>query len=58
VGLKGLDKQATWSFSRVDGWVYGHGSFCLTSHRVPVLGFFAWMTNSGHEAKRSQTNAN
>lgn len=53
-GLTGLDKEATWSFSRADGWVYGHGSFCLTSHRVPVLGFFAWMTNSGHEAKRMQ----
>jgi hypothetical protein len=51
-GLTGLDQQATWSYSRADGWVYGHGSFSLVSHAVSVLGFFAWMPNSGHEAKR------
>lgn len=49
--LRGLDKDATWSYSRADGWVYGHGTFCLTSHDVPVLGCFLWMPNSGHEAK-------
>lgn len=51
-GLRGVDRDATWSYSKADGWIYGHGSFCLTSHDVAVLGFFAWMPNSGHEAKR------
>lgn len=32
VGLTGLDKEATWSYSKADGWLYGHGTFCLTSH--------------------------
>ncbi len=50
--LKGLDKEATWSKSRADGWVYGHGSFSMVSHEIPVLGCFMWMPNSGHEAKR------
>jgi hypothetical protein len=54
--LRGLDKDATWSFSQTDGWVYGHGSFCLTSHRrpgfPPLLGRFVWMPNSAHEGKR------
>lgn len=31
-GLRGLDTEATWSKSHSDGWVYGHGSFCLVSH--------------------------
>lgn len=53
-GLRGLDKEATWGTSRTDGWVYGHGSFCLTSHTLPVLGLFQWMPNSGHEAKRME----
>jgi hypothetical protein len=35
-----------------DGWVYGHGSFSLTSHKHPVLGCFVWMKNSANEAKR------
>jgi hypothetical protein len=51
-GLTGLDKEATWSYSHADGWVYGHGSFSLVSHKVPVLGLFCWMPNSAHEAKR------
>jgi hypothetical protein len=51
-GLKGLDKEATWSTSRADGWVYGHGSFSIVSHKVPFLGCFMWMPNSAHEAKR------
>ena len=51
-GLRGLDKEATWSKSHADGWVYGYGSFSLTSHRAPVLGCFMWMPNSGKEAKR------
>lgn len=53
-GLRGLDREATWGKSRSDGWVYGHGSFALVSHQVPVLGRFAWMPNSGHEAKRME----
>ena len=51
-GLRGIDKDATWCKSNTDGWVYGHGSFSLTSHKVPVLGCFIWMPNSGNEAKR------
>lgn len=51
-GLRGLDKEATWGKSNTDGWVYGHGSFSLTSHKVPFLGCFIWMKNSGNEAKR------
>lgn len=53
-GLTGLDQEATWSYSHADGWVYGHGSFCLVSHHLPVLGLFQWMPNSAHEAKRLQ----
>jgi hypothetical protein len=56
--LRGLDREATWSFSNTDGWVYGHGSFCLSSHpqqgHPPVLGRFIWMPNSANEAKRLQ----
>lgn len=51
-GLRGLDKEATWAKSQTDGWVYGHGSFSLTSHKTPVLGCFLWMNNSSNEAKR------
>jgi hypothetical protein len=50
--LRGIDKQASWCKSNADGWVYGHGSFCLTSHKVPFLGCFVWMKNSSNEAKR------
>ena len=50
--LRGIDKEASWCKSRADGWVYGHGSFCLTSHGIPFLGRFVWMKNSGNEAKR------
>jgi len=53
-GLTGLDKQATWSYSLADGWVYGHGSFALVSHKLPVLLQFRWMPNSAHEAKRME----
>lgn len=52
VGLTGLDKEATWSYSKADGWIYGHGSFAIVSHRIPILGLFQWMPNSAHEAKR------
>ena len=51
-GLHGVDKDATWGKSQADGWVYGHGSFSLVSHKVPVLGCFLWMKNSANEAKR------
>lgn len=51
-GLRGLDKDATWCKSHSDGWVYGHGTFSLTSHKKPVLGCFLWMRNSANEAKR------
>ena len=50
-GLTGLDKQATWSFSKTDGWVYGHGSYCESSHEIPFLLTFKWMPNSGNESK-------
>lgn len=51
-GLHGVDREATWSKSQSDGWVYGHGSFCLVSHSPCVLGAFKYMRNSAHEAKR------
>lgn len=51
-GLTGLDKEATWSYSKADGWIYGHGTFCLTSHSKSVVGLFIWMPNSAHEGKR------
>jgi hypothetical protein len=51
-GLRALDQEATWSYSNADGWVYGHGSFCITTHETPVLGMFKWMPNSANEAKR------
>jgi hypothetical protein len=50
--LRGVDQEATWSKSRSDGWVYGHGSFCLVSHSPCLLGAFKYMRNSAHEAKR------
>ncbi len=53
-GLTGLDKSATWSFSKADGWIYGHGSFALVSHKTPILLQFKWMPNSAHEAKRME----
>lgn len=51
-GLTGLDRDATWSYSLADGWVYGHGSFCLATHGKSVLGLFIWMPNAAHEGKR------
>jgi hypothetical protein len=50
--LRGVDRDATWGKSHSDGWVYGHGSFCLVSHRPCVLGAFKYMRNNAHEAKR------
>jgi hypothetical protein len=51
-GLRGVDQEATWSKSHSDGWVYGHGSFCLVAHSPCVLGAFKYIRNSAHEAKR------
>ena len=51
-GLHGLDKEATWGKSASKGWIYGHGTFCLTSFKIPIVGLFCWMRNSANEAKR------
>lgn len=53
-GLTGLDREATWSYSKTDGWIYGHGSFAIVSHQIPVLLQFKWMKNSASEAKRME----
>lgn len=53
-GLRGLDKQAKWGFSRTKSWIYGHGTFSLTAMEAPILGIFQWMPNSGNEAKRME----
>lgn len=55
--LHGLDQDATWSKSRADGWMYGHGSFSMVTHGTPILGCFLWMPNSAHEAKRMYVEA-
>jgi len=51
-GLKGLDTEATWSYSKSDGWVYGHGTFCMVACGHCMLGAFPGMRNSANEAKR------
>jgi hypothetical protein len=51
-GLTGLDTAASWSYRKSDGWVYGHGTFCMVACRNRILGAFKWMRNSAHEAKR------
>lgn len=51
-GLTGLDQEALWGKSNADGWVYGHGSFSMTSYDIPIVGLFQWMPNSAHEGKR------
>lgn len=53
-GLTGLDKEATWGKSMAKGWVYGHGTFMLTPYKIPIVGIFRWMPNSGNEAKRME----
>lgn len=53
-GLTGVDKEATWGKSRADGWIYGHGTFSLTPHKIPIIGIFQWMPNSANEAKRME----
>lgn len=52
--LRGLDKDGTWGKSQADGWIYGHGTFSLTPHDLPIVGIFQWMPNSGNEAKRME----
>ena len=52
--LHGVDREATWGKSRAKGWIYGHGTFMLTSYRLPIVGIFQWMPNSGNEAKRME----
>jgi hypothetical protein len=47
-----VDTDATWSYSKSDGWVYGHGTFCMVACQSCLLGTFKWMRNSAHEAKR------
>ena len=39
-GLRGLDTEGTWSYSRSDGWGYGHGTFCLVACKHCILGAF------------------
>ncbi len=51
-GLRGVDKQATWSKSVAKSWVYGHGTFMLTPLNIPIVGIFQYMVNSANEAKR------
>lgn len=51
-GLRGLDTDGTWSYSKSDGWIYGHGTFCMVACQSRILGAFKWMRNSAHEAKR------
>jgi hypothetical protein len=51
-GLTGLDTAASWSYSKSDSWVYGHGTFCMVACKSRLLGAFKWMRNSAHEAKR------
>jgi hypothetical protein len=51
-GLRGLDTEGTWSYSRSAGWVYGHGTFCLVACKNRMLGAFKWMRNRANEAKR------
>jgi hypothetical protein len=51
-GLTGLDTEATWSYSKSDGWVYGHGTFCMVACTSRILGAFKWMRHSANEAKR------
>jgi hypothetical protein len=51
-GLRGLDTDGTWSYSKSEGWGYGHGTCCMVACQSRVLGAFKWMRNSAHEAKR------
>ena len=50
--LRGVDQEATWSKRHSDGWVYGHGSFCVVSHNPCLLGAFKDLRNSANDAQR------
>jgi hypothetical protein len=43
-----------WGNRYSDGWVYGHGSFCVVSPGPCVLGVFKYMRNSDHTEVRQQ----
>jgi hypothetical protein len=43
-----------WGKRYSDGWVYGHGSFCVVSPGPCVLGAFKYMRNSDHTEVRQQ----
>ena len=51
-GLTGLATAASWSYRKSDGWVYGHGTFCMVACRNRILGACKWRRTSAHEAKR------
>ncbi len=53
-GFTGLDKDATSSYSKADGWIYGPGSVAIVSHHLPVPGVFQWMPTSASEANRPE----
>ena len=52
--LHGVDREATWGTSKAKGWIYGHGTFMVTTYDIPIVGLFQWMPNSGNEAKRME----
>jgi len=54
-GLRGVDREATWSKSAAKNWIYGHGTFMLTPFDIPIVGIFQYMVNSANEAKRMHT---
>jgi hypothetical protein len=51
-GLRGVDTDGTWSYSKSGGWVYGHGTFCLVACHHRMLGAFKWRRHRGNAAKR------
>ena len=51
-GLTGLDPEATWSYRKRDGGVYGQGTFWMGACASRRRGAFQWMRNSANEAKR------
>lgn len=53
-GLRGIDREAEWGKSRTIGWLYGHGTFCLTTLDTSIVGAFQWIKNSANEAKRME----
>jgi hypothetical protein len=49
---RGVAQEATWSKSHRDGWVYGHGSFCVVSPHPCLLGACKDLRHSAHDANR------